>query len=126
MAAADEWLDAEQAALLLGLPTKDIYRMIDGGRLKALSFPVRIRRQELDDCLERCRIKPGELPWASRSTGRGVEPPITSKGVPIVATAPATAADQVADRLTVGIACRSLGGIRGTDAVDQTRFGHSL
>jgi excisionase family DNA binding protein len=56
-----EWLDAEAAASYLDLHPNTIYRMIRDGRLPAMRFPVRIRREDLDDCLERCRIKPGEL-----------------------------------------------------------------
>ena len=57
----DEWLDAEAAARYLRLPTRLIYGMVRGGQLPALQFPVRIRRQDLDACLERSRIKPGDL-----------------------------------------------------------------
>ena len=59
--AKDEWLDAEAAARCLRLPTRLIYAMVRGGQLASLQFPVRIRRQDLDACLERSRIKPGDL-----------------------------------------------------------------
>ena len=59
--AEEEWLDAEAAAAYLGLPTRLVYAMVNAGQVPALRFPLRIRRQDLDNCLERCRIRPGEL-----------------------------------------------------------------
>lgn len=56
-----EWFDVEAAARYLAFHPETIYRMIREGRLPALRHPVRIRREDLDACLERCRIKPGEL-----------------------------------------------------------------
>ena len=60
MADRDEWLDVDAAGRYLNLPSKTIYRLIRDGHLDVLSFPVRTRRQDLDVCLERCRIKPGD------------------------------------------------------------------
>src|SRR4051794_38041284 len=56
-----EWLDAEEAARYLAFHPNTVYRLIREGKLPALRFPVRIRRQDLDTVIERCRIKPGEL-----------------------------------------------------------------
>lgn len=56
-----EWLDVGAAARHLGVNPDAIYRMIRMGHLTALRFPIRIRREDLDACLERCRIKPGDL-----------------------------------------------------------------
>jgi excisionase family DNA binding protein len=67
MAGDAEWLDAEAAARYLNLHPNTIYQMIRDGRLPAMRFPVRIRREDLDDCLERCRIKPGELAHLNQS-----------------------------------------------------------
>ena len=78
----EEWLDAEAAGRYLDLPTSVVHRLITDGQLDARSFPVRVRREALDACLERCRIKPGDLPYASRCKGRGEEPPITKEGKP--------------------------------------------
>lgn len=61
MAGGDEWMDAEAAAKHLDFHVNTIYQMIRDGRLPALRFPVRIRREDLDTLLDRCRIKPGEL-----------------------------------------------------------------
>jgi excisionase family DNA binding protein len=80
--ARDDWLDAEGAGRYLSLPTNTVYRLIQDGHLDAVSCPDRIRRRALDEFLERCRIKPGDLPYASRLKGRGQEPPLTAKGLP--------------------------------------------
>lgn len=64
---SEEWLDAEAAGRYLDLPTDSIYRMIHEGKLPALRFPVRISRSDLDNVLERCRVKPGEWTRSSRA-----------------------------------------------------------
>ena len=56
-----EWLDVEAAARYLDFHPNTIYRMIREGRLAALRSPVRIRREDLEACVEGCRIKAGEL-----------------------------------------------------------------
>jgi hypothetical protein len=77
-----EWLDAEAAGLYLGLPVGTIDRLIRDGLLDGRRHPVQVRREALDACIERCRIGAGTLPFASHSTGRGGEPPLTAKGLP--------------------------------------------
>ena len=72
----DGWITAPQVAKLLGLQLNTIYRLIDTGELEAEQGArtvwkrngqvgerrrVRIRRQAVDDYLERARVKPGEL-----------------------------------------------------------------
>ena len=83
--AEEEWLDAEAAARHLGLPTRLACAMISAGQLPALCFPVRIRRQDLGGCLERCRIKPGDLAHLDanpdRRGGRR-QAPVTPRGAP--------------------------------------------
>jgi excisionase family DNA binding protein len=95
VAGGDEWLDVEAAARYLGFHVNTIYQMVRDGRLPALRFPVRIRREDLDTCLERCRIKPGELrhlnAYASGAHLSG-EPPITRRGAPDRRFGPRTAA----------------------------------
>ena len=61
VAEQDEWIGVEAAARLIDLHRNTIYRLVREGRLPALKFPVRIRRQDLDDLLDRFRVKPGEL-----------------------------------------------------------------
>ena len=61
MAEGVEWLSAEETARFLKVHANTVYRMIRDGKLLARRFPVRIRREDLDGVIERCRIKPGEL-----------------------------------------------------------------
>ena len=76
------WFDAEGAATYLNVPVSTVARLIRDGLLDGKHSPVRLRRQDLDACIERCRIKSGDLAYASRPGGRPGEPPITSKGRP--------------------------------------------
>ena len=81
----DEWLDAEAAARYFRLPTRLIYAMVREAQLPALQFPVRIRRQDFDACMERFRIKPGDLAHLDANKRRrsdDVEGPVTRSGVP--------------------------------------------
>jgi hypothetical protein len=83
--ADEEWLDAEAAARHLDLPTRLVYAMVRNGQLTALLFPVRIRRRDLEGCLERCRIRPGDLAHLDPNAGRrgGLrEAPLTRRGTP--------------------------------------------
>lgn len=61
MAEEAEWLDVEAASRYVKLPTDTLYRLVREGKLGAVRFPVRIRRQDLDALNELCRIRPGEL-----------------------------------------------------------------
>jgi excisionase family DNA binding protein len=83
---AEEWLDAESAARYLGLKPATIYRLIVEGQLEGRRFPVRLRREDLDACLERCRIKPGQLAHLDGNAARRAHgdrtPPMPGKGVP--------------------------------------------
>lgn len=70
-AARDDWIMAPEAARLLGVQLRTVHHMIDRGELAAeVIYPtgrprtrrrIRIRRQETNDCIERSRVKPGEL-----------------------------------------------------------------
>jgi excisionase family DNA binding protein len=80
-----EWIDAEAAARYLNFHVNTIYQMVRDGRLPAMRFPVRIRQEDLDACLERCRIKPGELRHLNAYAGGthlAGEAPITQTGGP--------------------------------------------
>lgn len=80
-----DWVDAEAAARYLDFHVNTIYQMVRDGRLPALRFPVRIRRQDLDTCLERCRIQPGELAHLNQYAGRTnvpADPVTTRRGTP--------------------------------------------
>ena len=58
-----EWLDAKQAASLLGLPPRTVWSAVAGGLLAAdtLHHRHRIRRGEVVEFLRRARIRPGQL-----------------------------------------------------------------
>ena len=66
-----DWLSAPEAATLLGLQLHTLHALIDRGELVAkVTRPddrptrrrrIRIRRQAVDDFIERARVKPGEL-----------------------------------------------------------------
>lgn len=68
---AGDWINAPEAAELLGLQLHTVYALIDRGELRAeVTVPahrpkarrsVRLRRQAVDDYLARARVKPGEL-----------------------------------------------------------------
>lgn len=72
----DYWITAPAAARLLGLQLHTVYRLIDDGKLHAEQGAktvwkrngrvgerrsVRLRRQDVDDYLERARVRPGQL-----------------------------------------------------------------
>ena len=67
--AEDEWLDPAEAARLLNLPERIVYILIEEGKVPAVRWPVRIRRGDLDLCLEACRIRPGELAHLNQYSG---------------------------------------------------------
>jgi len=45
----------------LNLPNRSIRRRVEKGDFEAVGSPARVRRQDLDDFIERSRIKPGAL-----------------------------------------------------------------
>ena len=66
----DDWITVPAAAKLLGLQLHTVYALIDRSELAAeVTSPpgpkrrrsVRLRRQAVDDFIERARVKPGEL-----------------------------------------------------------------
>ena len=69
--AKDDWILAPRAAELLGVALHTVYALIDKGELGAeVTRPtdrprqrrsIRLRRQDVDDYIERARVKPGEL-----------------------------------------------------------------
>ena len=68
------WLSTGDAAKRLGVTTRTLYRFIDGGELAAYRFGrvIRLKANEVDDFIEKCRIEPGSLehlyPEASTDT----------------------------------------------------------
>lgn len=72
----DDWISAAKATSLLGLQIHTVYRLIDEGGLCAEQTKVtvwkregrvgqrrfvRLRREDVNDFIERARVKPGEL-----------------------------------------------------------------
>ena len=73
-ASRDDWISVPVAARLLGLQLHTVYRLIENGELGGVeTFGLRIngrprrrrafrlRRQDVDEYLDRARIRPGEL-----------------------------------------------------------------
>jgi excisionase family DNA binding protein len=58
-----EWLSSGDAAELLGIGTRTLYRFIDEGRLPAYRFGrvIRLQRHEVELFVSSCRIEPGSL-----------------------------------------------------------------
>lgn len=56
-------MSTAEAADVLGLRTRTLYRLIDEGQLPAYRFGrvIRLRRSDLDAFIDRCRIEPGSL-----------------------------------------------------------------
>lgn len=67
--AEEEWIEPAEAARLLNLPERIIYTLVQEGKVPAVRWPVRIRRADLDKCLEACRIKPGDLAHLNAYSG---------------------------------------------------------
>ncbi len=69
--AGEEWITVPATAKLLGVALHTAYDLIDRGEIRAdVSIPrrrpkqrrlVRLQRRDVDDYIERARIKPGDL-----------------------------------------------------------------
>ena len=59
----DEWVGAPEAARRLGVYLTSLYKVIDQGGPPAYKIGrvIRIRRADLDDFLERSRVRGGDL-----------------------------------------------------------------
>lgn len=59
----DEWLSTAEAAELLGVVPRTLYRMIDTDGLPAyrIGRPIRLRRGDVLAYIEGARVKPGDL-----------------------------------------------------------------
>lgn len=57
------WLSTREAARHLGITTRTLYRLIDGGQLPAYKFGrvIRLKESEVDAFVEQARIEPGSL-----------------------------------------------------------------
>ena len=58
-----EWLSTREAARQLGITTRTLYRLIDGGQIPAYKFGrvIRLQQHEVDEFIKSARIEPGEL-----------------------------------------------------------------
>ena len=56
-------MSTAEAAEVLGLRTRTLYRLIDEGQLPAFRFGrvIRLQRHDVEEFIERCRITPGSL-----------------------------------------------------------------
>ncbi len=107
MAGDEEWLDIDEAARYVNLPNRTIRRRISAGDFEAVGSPARIRRDNLDDFIDRSRIKPGELVHLNAypdGQHRAGIAPFTSKGRPDRRFGPrySAASDVAPGRLTPG------------------------
>ena len=68
-AAEINWLNTAKAAERLGVTPRTLYRFIDDGQLPAYRFGrvIRLKENEVDEFIERCRISPGTLDITSPS-----------------------------------------------------------
>lgn len=64
---AEEWITPPRVAERLGLRLRTVHGLIERGELPAEIIMgrgrrnIRVRRQDVDDYLDRARVKPGEL-----------------------------------------------------------------
>ena len=58
-----EWLGSGKAAAILSVSSRTLYRFIDEGLMTGYRFGrvIRVKRQDLMDFIEACRIVPGTL-----------------------------------------------------------------
>lgn len=57
------WLSTREAARRLGITTRTLYRLIDGGQIAAYKFGrvIRLQEHEVAEFIDRARIEPGAL-----------------------------------------------------------------
>jgi excisionase family DNA binding protein len=66
------WMSSKEAARYIGVALTTLYRLVDAGKLDAYqpARSLRFRLQDLDDYLERTKVKPGTLGHLFRQGGR--------------------------------------------------------
>lgn len=71
-----EWLSTREAARQLGITTRTLYRLIDGGQIPAYKFGrvIRLQQQEVDEFIKSARIEPGELEHLYADAATSEEP----------------------------------------------------
>jgi len=57
------WLSTKDAAARLGITQRTLYRFIDEGQITAYRFGrvIRLKRDEVDEFIERSKVEPGSL-----------------------------------------------------------------
>ena len=65
-----QWLNTEEAAQLLGVAQRTLYRFIDEGDLPAyrMGRVIRLKQSEVLPFIDACRIEPGTLASAAERT----------------------------------------------------------
>lgn len=63
MTDSDDWLSTREAADLLGITTRTLYRFVDEGELPAyrMGRVIRLKRPEVLGFIESHRVEPGSL-----------------------------------------------------------------
>lgn len=63
MADQIRWMSTKEAAELLGVTLRSLYRFIDEGTLSAYKFGrvIRLKQEDVERFIEACRIPPGSL-----------------------------------------------------------------
>lgn len=58
-----KWLSTAEVSKRLGIGLRTLYRLIDEGQLPAYKFGrvIRLQQREVEEFIERARIKPGDL-----------------------------------------------------------------
>jgi len=58
-----KWLSTKEAAEMLGVTSRTVYRFIDEGDLPAYKFGrvIRVKVSDLENFVEGCRVEPGSI-----------------------------------------------------------------
>jgi len=58
-----KWLSTKEAAEMLGVTSRTVYRFIDEGDLPAYKFGrvIRVKAADLENFVEGCRVEPGSI-----------------------------------------------------------------
>jgi excisionase family DNA binding protein len=78
------WLSTKEAARKLGITTRTLYRLIDGGQLPAYKFGrvIRLQDGEVDAFIQSARIPPGSLEHLYADSASGEDELGSSDGSP--------------------------------------------
>lgn len=70
-----EWLGTKEAARLLGITQRTLYRIMDEGQLPSYQFGrvYRLKRSDVDAFIEASRVQPGTLRHLYPDARKGAE-----------------------------------------------------